>query len=307
MTVKDIYSDWLSQKAKTFKPATLSTYVLLVEKHILPHMADKEGITQDDVQAMRDEIVASGISEKTALDCATILTSILRYAAKQGWCDMPTWSLSGKSARKKTDFTILTPAQQRDIIDFLSHDKSPRNIGIYLALTTGITIGELCSLEWQDIDFKAMVLHVRGIVSRHYELDRETSVRTWSVIKIDANTERDIPLVAEQLEFLKNIKGAYLPEVYIMTNRSAPIDARGVRLHLKKLTEAIGINRVQFKDLRHSFAVRCLEAGCNYDTLAQLLGNGSIENLAKTYGPYVKKDVRGCMERVMASMCSPTV
>lgn len=61
----------------------------------------------------------------------------------------------------------------------------------------------------------------------------------------------------------------------------------------------VGIKGHQYKDFRHSFAVRCLQCGCDYLTLAKLLGADSIENLVKTYKGFVKENPRKYMEKIM--------
>ena len=48
--------------------------------------------------------------------------------------------------------------------------------------------------------------------------------------------------------------------------------------------------------------MRCLQCGCDYPTLAKLLGTDSIENLVKTYKGFVKENPRAVMEAFMKGM-----
>ena len=86
---------------------------------------------------------------------------------------------------------------------------------------------------------------------------------------------RAIPLTDEQLEFLKKEKEQHLPELFLFSNDKIPIDARVLRHYTESMFKMLGIKSHQFKDLRHSFAVRCLESGCDLVTLGALLGTES--------------------------------
>ena len=49
---------------------------------------------------------------------------------------------------------ILTKHEQNKITDYVLNNLSTRNIGILISLYSGIRIGELCALKWEDIDLK---------------------------------------------------------------------------------------------------------------------------------------------------------
>ena len=302
MTLTEVYNNWKAEKSKTIKPTSFSTYVLLMEKHVLPQLGDKETLTQEDVESFKERLEATGVSEKTAFDCAHLLMGILRYAAPKGWWPMPTWKVTREVKASKSEFRLLTKKEQHTIINHIRTDRSPRNIGVYLALTTGLSIGELCNLTWQDIDLKAKVLHIRGIISRFYEIDEESNSRTWSTKQDSEYASRDFPLSKVQLDFLKEEEGRHLPELFLMSNDSKPIDARVVRLHVRNLCKLLEIKGVEYKDLRHSFAIRCLETGCDYVTLSQLMGSGNIHRMIAIYEKYIKREPRKCVTHAVEAM-----
>ena len=51
MTFHDLYTAWDTEKRQTLKPTSYSTYAILLEKHILPRLGEKEAITEEDVDA----------------------------------------------------------------------------------------------------------------------------------------------------------------------------------------------------------------------------------------------------------------
>ena len=81
MTFHDLYTAWDTEKRQTLKPTSYSTYAILLEKHILPRLGDKEDITEEDVEQFRQDLTAAGNSPKTVADCIGVIFSICRYGA----------------------------------------------------------------------------------------------------------------------------------------------------------------------------------------------------------------------------------
>ena len=277
MTLQQIYTRYLAEREGNVKPATLATYRTLGEAHILPVLGEKEGIGMEEIALLRESVLTKGRSEKTAVFCCGMVKSMLNYGARRGWCPMPAWSVGGQAARPRRS-SILTLEEHRKLLSYLTADRTHKNIGLYLAATTGITRAELCNLTWQDIDFKARALHVRG------------------------DAARSIPLASAQIRFLRPEKGRHLPELFVMSNADVPATVDAVRWYAKTVFKALGMAGHQIKDLRDTFAVRCLESGCDLSGLATLLGTSDYTNLMKAYGQYLRHDSRGDIERMMEGL-----
>ena len=302
MTFHDLYTAWDTEKRQTLKPTSYSTYAILLEKHILPRLGDKEDITEEDVEQFRQDLTVVGNSPKTVADCIGVIFSICRYGAKQKLWPMPTWNTKRHVANKRKELRPLNLDEQKTLIGQVVKEPTPRNIAVYLALTTGISSGELCNLHWQDIDFKARVLHIRGIIQSYYDIDTDTKTKRWMVSKESQTEARDIPLAAAQLAFLQAEVGKHLPENYIFSNNVKPAEARSVRQYVSGLFNLLGIKNHQYKDLHHTFALQCIQTGCDIFTLATLLGFKSISNCASQYGSFYKRTPRPAMERLMNSL-----
>ena len=300
MTFKEVYAAWKAEKKTSIRPSSFSTYVILMEKHVLPLIADKGPITESDVTAVRGAVLASGTSERTAHDAVNVLMSILRYAGQQGWWPAPTWTISHAAKKDREEFRLLSVREQQALMDHIRGDLSPANIGLFLALTAGVTIGELSNLTWQDIDYKLGVLHVRGIVARYYRI--EDDVKVWSSTRDSGSSNRSVPLAASQVAFLKADTAEHFPELFIMSNSSTPMDARMIRRYFQDTCKKVGLKGGQFGDLRHSFAVRFLEAGGDYTTLSAILGVGNLSRLASLYEKHIKRDPRKDMDATMVGI-----
>lgn len=294
-----IYTAWKKGKQATLKPASYSTYVLLAEKYLLPKLKDKETITEADMEAIREEVVKAGGSQKTAKDVSVLLMGILRYGAKEGLCPMPNWQTKAKETTGPQPITILNLKQEKQLLKQLAEEPNYRNIGIYLALTAGLKQGEICALTWQDIDLEHGYIHIRGSQGYIYAVNGDVREWRWKTEAESSAQPREIPLADEQIAFLKPIIQGHRPELLVLSNSETPMHPRTLRQYLTTLLKKQNLPPVTFRDLRHTFAVRCLEAGVDFVTLAQLLGNDSVAATVSTYQNFVQPQPRKSLQAML--------
>ena len=299
MTFAEIYTRWKASKQETLKPSSLATYALLAEKNILPLIGDKESITEADAKAVEEKVLATGGSKRTAVDVSVLLLGILRYAAKEGWWPMPTWQTSGWAAKAPKDLLTLSLREEKKFLQELYAHPNPRYIGIFLALTAGIRLGEICALRWQDFDLDNSVIHVRGIQGYLYAVNGESFEWRRKTDEEANMTPREVPLTPEQVKYLKPQIEGHLPEMYFLTNTTDALQPRTLRVFCTTVAKNLGLPAVTFKDLRHTFAVRCLEAGVDFVTLAKLLGNDNVAGTVNTYMEFVTPEPRKGMQAMV--------
>lgn len=251
------------------------------------------------MEAIREEVVKAGGSQKTAKDVSVLLMGILRYGAKEGLCPMPNWQTKAKKTTGPQPITILNLKQEKQLLKQLAEEPNYRNIGIYLALTAGLKQGEICALTWQDIDLEHGYIHIRGSQGYIYAVNGEA--REWRrKTEAESNAQpRDIPLADEQIAFLKPIIQGHRPELLVLSNSETPMHPRTLRQYLTTLLKKQNLPPVTFRDLRHTFAVRCLEAGVDFVTLAQLLGNDSVAATVSTYQNFVQPQPRKSLQAML--------
>ena len=62
--------------------------------------------------------------------------------------------------RIEKQVTCFTPTEQKQIEQAVINGKKPKMFGVVLCLYTGLRIGELLALEWNDIDFQKGIINV---------------------------------------------------------------------------------------------------------------------------------------------------
>lgn len=179
---------------------------------------------------------------------------------------------------------MLSIANQRKIINYVIENFTFRNLGLFICLSTGIRIGEVCALTWEDIDTDNGIIHIRKTLQRIY-VNENGKKRTELLIDTPktATSMRDIPMIKELYGILKPLKKIVRNDYFVLTNDITPTEPRTYRNYYKKLLKKLGIPPVKFHGLRHSFATRCIESKCDYKTVSVILGHSNISTTLNLY------------------------
>ena len=264
MKISEIIKLWENDKKLYVKKSTYSAYLLLIENHINPYFADKEQITEEDVQKFVLTELRKGLSQKSIKDIIIVLKMILKFAVKQKLLAYNEIEIKFPTVGEKTDLEVLNKNDHKKIINYLQENFTFKNLGIYICLSTGMRIGEICGLLWSDIDVESGIIKVRRTVQRIYMIDGETR---HTEILIDTpktkNSIRDIPMTTELYKIIKPLKKVVNNDFCVITNEAKPTEPRTYRNYYERLIKRLGIPKLKFHGLRHSFATRCIESKCD--------------------------------------------
>ena len=73
--------------------------------------------------------------------------------------------------KKKNELEVLSIANQKKIMQYVKENFTFRNLGVYICLSTGMRIGEICGLKWSDINLSAETISVNRTIERIYIID----------------------------------------------------------------------------------------------------------------------------------------
>lgn len=280
----EISNLWKDEKKQFVKKSTFSAYVLLIENHLLPAFGNQSSISESDVQEFVMKKIEGGLSQKSVKDIMIVLKMLLRYGAKFEWISYNPFSIQYPVDRKKLNVEVLTRSNQKLLMDYLQKNFTFKNLGVQLCLFSGIRIGELCALTWNDLDTENGLICIHRTIQRIYCI--ENGVRKTELILDSPKTKhsnREIPMSKELLKILKPIKKIVNPNFFILTNEAKPTEPRTYRNYYQELLKEVGLPPLKFHGLRHSFATRCIESKCDYKTVSVLLGHSNISTTLNLY------------------------
>lgn len=275
---------WKADKRQYVKKSSYAAYLLLTENHLLPAFGQKKEIEETDVQAFVLQKLDSGLSQKTIKDILIVLKMILKFGAKKKWTTYTPFDIQFPTVRESQSMEVLSRADQKKIMNYIQEHFTFRNLGVYICLSAGMRIGEVCALTWEDVDTDVGVIHVRRTIQRIYII--EDGVRRTELILDTPKTKnsiREIPLSKDLLRILKPFKKIVNPSFFVLTNDAKPTEPRTYRSYYKNLMKDLKMPKLKFHGLRHSFATRCIESNCDYKTVSVLLGHSNISTTLNLY------------------------
>lgn len=303
MKISEIIKSWENDKKLYVKKSTYSAYLLLIENHINPYFAEKEQITEEDVQQFVLTELRKGLSQKSIKDIIIVLKMILKFAVKQKMLTYNDIEIKFPTVGEKNDLEVLNKSDHRKIINYLQENFTFKNLGIYICLSTGMRIGEICGLLWSDIDVENGIIKVRRTVQRIYVIDGE--IRHTEIL-IDTpktkNSIRDIPMTTELYKIIKPLKKVVNNNFYVVTNESKPTEPRTYRNYYERLIKKLGIPKLKFHGLRHSFATRCIESKCDYKTVSVILGHSNISTTLNLYVHPNMEQKKKCIDQMYRAL-----
>ncbi|MBD5150742.1 MAG: site-specific integrase [Oscillibacter sp.] len=289
-----LLGDWLdfwyqSYKKPNLRPNTQMSYERRIYQHIIPALGNiqMDKLTTNIIQQfyaelkqngrlLRAELYGEGLSDQTirgihttlhaALDKAVAEKLILRNPADG--CRLP--------SAKAREMQVLTPEEIQRLLIQAKED------GCYelllLELSTGLRRGEICALQWNDLNLRTGELRIERQVHR---VKGELVV---SPPKTKASN-RSVILPAPVVDVLKTYKKTIVSRWMFPSpvNADSPRDPAAVRKRLQIVLERAGCKKVRFHDLRHVFCTTCLEHGMDIKTLSTIIGHVSSSTTLNIY------------------------
>lgn len=302
-TINQITEEWKEEKKKYVKKSTYAAYQLLIQNHIKPYFGDLYEVNEEKVQQFVFDKLDAGLSEKTIRDIIIVLKMILKFGIKNGYLEYVQIDAKFPSKQEKKDLDVLSKADQKKFMEHLRNNFTFKNLGIFICLSTGMRIGEICGLRWCDVDTAEGVIKVRHTLQRIYIIEGE---KRHTELLLDtpktANSVRDIPMSSELLKMLKSLNKVVNENYYVISNDIKPIEPRTYRNYYKKLCKQLDIPELKFHGLRHSFATRCIESKADYKTVSVLLGHSNISTTLNLYVHPNKEQKKKTIDKMLRSL-----
>lgn len=274
ITFGKAYQNWINRVKPQLKPNTIIKYEAIYNNHLaLLNEMKIDAIESSDITALTNHLLYEKLSRKTINDILLVLNMILKSELPATGAIPPKIEYLHET---KKEMRVLTVPEQKKLTEYLKKDIDIHKFGVLLAMQTGLRIGELCALKWEDIsDFSISVSKTMMRIKNDDE--------TTSVIVAPPKSEssiRIIPIPVQLQKYIKRFRG----EGYVLSNdKIERTEPRLMQYKFSKYAKDCGLENVSFHCLRHTFATRCIEAGVDAKTVSELLGHSDTKITLRCY------------------------
>ncbi|MDE6435429.1 MAG: site-specific integrase, partial [Lachnospiraceae bacterium] len=280
--IADIESKWLSEVAVSLKESTVNKYEDILRCYILPEFGESElsKITNQQLINFANSLLlgggakGQGLAPSTVAEILSVMNGIRVYAMKRDYT--VAFSTECVSLKKNQgDIRVFSLEEEGRLLGYLQENMDLPGLGIMLCLFTGIRLGELCAMKWDDISIQEKKMSVSKSMQR---LRCSTVAGHKTEVRIlepkSTSSIRTIPLPDIIMGLLETF---YIPGTFLLTGKSSCfVEPRTMQNRFKRIMAACGIEDANFHATRHTFATRCIELGFDVKSLSELLGHASV-------------------------------
>lgn len=282
LSITQLFNEWMRSIKHQVKESTAANYFLKAQKHILPAFGKMqvEALESADVYSFIELKQQSGLSNRYISDIIIVMKTLFKYAVRTYHIFNPMTDIE-LPRKKSSDIKLLDNNEQDKLQRFIHNHQNRASLGVALTMATGIRIGELCALQWKDIDLEKRILTVRKTMQR---IQYPTEISKTKLIITDPKSEssrRRIPIPDCMVGFLHKFKEE--SGNYVLTGSKKPIEPRTMQYRFASILKNAKLPSVHFHALRHIFASSCIKLGFDVKALSELLGHSSVEITLNIY------------------------
>lgn len=291
-----VTEEWLKYKKNTVKKSTYYNYSYSVAKYLYPSFAGKN-ITKIKNYNNFIEELSDTLSPKTVRDIVTKLKEIINFYEEEHNTKLNIKKMSLPKMNKK-EIQILSNKEKQKLEKYCIQQNDLKSLGILICLNTGLRVGEVCALRWENVDFETRRIHVEKTIERIYSKEENKTIVIIDTPK-SITSVRTIPINSKLYNILKQIRGKSKKTDFVLTGSSEHyVEPRNYQYHFKEILKRNKVKKYKFHTLRHTFATNCIEAGMDIKSLSEILGHADVSITLNIYVHSSDKAKRKYLEKI---------
>lgn len=245
LELTDDFLDYLYE-IRGYSNTTIITYEIALRQMIVAsHISEIEGAITIDITPFRFQIIKN--TKKTIAKKLSAIRSFVKYLNTQKNLNVRYFP----SESIKVPSTLPKPIEINYIKEILENANIEEKTIVYMLYGLGLRISELANLKIDEIKNGWVLVHGKG------------------------GKVRQLPLLLELEETIKNYLDIYKPTKYLFEKNKASLGSASLRYKLTKLFASHGIKATPHQ-LRHSFATHLLNNGARISDVSELLGHSTM-------------------------------
>lgn len=272
--INELIDEWLYINKARLKLSTYQRYCGYCKNHIKDNIGNLRVLyaTPVAIQSFSASLLKKGLSAQTINSVLIFLHSVMKYGHSQHHLPLPEFQYFRVEPK---EMRVLSCNEQQLLVEYLKKDMDIYKFGVLLALYTGLRVGELCALRWEDV--KDGCIHIRQTIQR---LQSNNGKGTELIISAPKTKKslRTVPLLSVLDEYIEYFQNNNKNSEYVLgTSNHSITEPRVMQYKFKKYMSDLNIDDATLHTLRHTFATRSIEAGIDVKSLSSMLGHSNVQ------------------------------
>ncbi len=298
-TFRQFADEWANVMLKPkLKPLSYQRKTDTLKHQVYPHIGGVQidKLSHSQIQKMVNDLSASGLSYSTVKKAYEAVSGCMRYyRVKTCTAFNPCEGITLPEQKRKetSDIQFFTAEQRNLIVKEATRDfewgKCGYRLGwaFVLLLYSGMRVGEMCALTWNDVDFSERTIRINKNAIELRERDENGKYTSSLITQNSTKTRsgmRTIPMTQKAFDALSELQKITGHCEYIISSSNGE-RIRPSRLDrtFRKILEAANLEKVGVHTLRHTFATMLFNNGCEVKVVSDLLGHSNTKITENIY------------------------
>lgn len=307
MTLRDVYSLWIAQYRLTVKPSTVHNAKRIFRRYILPTLGSYK------VDSLNLARCQSAVNEwsKSAPSMIKLIkvyaSLIMKYATKLGLASKnPFTDVVIPRTPKEEKKNFLDASELKQFLA-IAEKKNLKQYAVFRLLAySGMRIGELLALTWDDVNFETNVISVNKTQAKN---------SNGEIIIHDPKTKtskRVLDMDLETMQILKRWKvkqASYLlaiginamskSQLVFSNQRNKLLSPHTVRGWYSQIIKANDLPHITLHGFRHTHATLLLSAGASVKEVQNRLGHSNVTTTLNIYTHLTRQDQKETIQKLV--------
>lgn len=316
ITLKEWFDEWFDKyKAPHIKSTSIFPMKSKFNNTFGARIGDKKviDIRNVDIQMVINELMEAGRASSSIRDALGRVRDCMESAKNNKIISVnPCFDITVPCENKKIMRRFLTIEEQNIFLSYVSKNNNWYKEMFYIMFLTGMRVGEVGGLKWDDVDFENKCINIQRSLSCSYNKGVKTLILTSPKTY---NSYRKIPFIGEAEEMFISQKDKQskmkaelgtrwretenLQNLVFTTSMGSPVTRYVAEKQINKIVDAINIEerfnaskenrepkifeRVYPHAIRHTFCSRCFEKDMNPKAVQQLMGHKNYSTTIDIY------------------------
>lgn len=242
-------------------------------------------LTTDDVRDFVNDLIDDGYAMETIKKPFKLLCEFLDYCLMTGAIRSPIHKgvrMPKESSvhKKRRLIEVYDEFEQKRLIEVMERSMNPCVLSALLMLETGMRIGEVMALRWEDINWKRRSVHIcRTTIRCEQNTDKYVQEEPKTI-----SSDRVIALSTRAQNVLRKVIDETNSGFVFHNEDSGPLRYDQIKYWIKQTCKLADVKYRGQHIFRHTFATNCYYKGCDVQLLSKMLGHA---NVSTTYNMYI--------------------